>query len=226
MVWVKCGIPFFSLQMLTVNSLLQKDAGPVAAPLRCRVAAIGSPVEYSTDRGDQKQLMNFSVADSSGCIKGTLFDMECVTKLAVGHSVIIKDFILKAARARDENKTVVVTSKSSVMKCGKVAVPESKLQEALDLLFPPPPPVSPIRMAKQLPAAERTTIAGKVIQVGVFHPSPGFPSYFFSAFHNCFNVVSEDYMYIILLITFKEARGGLIYSGRLCLDCKSEIKHS
>ena len=156
---------------LTIQSVRAKKAGTMEdCELLCFLAAFTDPVSYTNDRGEVRHLTNIALCDETGIIKGTIFNDGIVKHLKSNRSYLVQNFILKEGSndREDDDKNIVLTLKSKMMLSKTVKVPDSTIDQAKLLVFPPPPPISPLNVAKFTPPRKRTSIAGTVVSVSFF----------------------------------------------------------
>ena len=132
--------------------------------------AFTEPVTYTNDRGELRHFTNIALCDETGIMKGTIFNDEIAKLLVAKKTYIVQNFILKEGSndCEDDDKNIVLTLKSTMMRSVTLKVPESTIDQARLLVFPPPPPVSPLNLAKCTAPRKRTSIAGTVVS-GSWH---------------------------------------------------------
>lgn len=91
--------------MLTIQGVLAKSPGQFPeANLKCYLVGFTPPVTYTNDRREVKNLTNFVACDTTGIIRGTIFNDGIVGHLVEKTTYIIQNFILKDTGGWEKTK--------------------------------------------------------------------------------------------------------------------------
>ena len=131
--------------------------GPLKRPLRVLVVAKGEPRQYG-DAG--KKLMNMAVCDKTTAVRAVVFDENKFGTLTEGGAVVLHNGIYK-------NSEVIINSQTRIFQTTLQDVPDNIKQDALHMIRPPAPPLTPIKDIACSPPKVRMTVRGIVTNVSI-----------------------------------------------------------
>lgn len=119
--------------------MAQKGQIPYTKSVKAKVIDTDPEHSYTNERNESRILKNFP-------------------RFREGSSVILRNVIKKP-------DGVAVTSNTKVFPCAEVSVPEHIVNQAKNLLHPPPAPTKTVSEALNSPPKERVSIKGTITQV-------------------------------------------------------------
>ena len=135
-------------------------AVPYSDGITIKVVKRGHIAKFTDSNGQEGELLNFSIADSSGAMLATLSDKTKHARIVEGRTLFIRDFILKGGK-------VAMSHKTTIMNKPKMEITPSIEESALQLIMPPSP-VKKVAEAKTSPLRSICSIKGQLVKVRFF----------------------------------------------------------
>lgn len=135
-------------------------AVPYSDGITIKVVKRGHIAKFTDSNGQEGELLNFSIADSSGAMLATLSDKTKHARIVEGRTLLIRDFILKGGK-------VAMSHKTTIMNNPRMEIPPSIEESALQLIMPPSP-VKKVAEAKTSPLRSICSIKGQIVKVRFF----------------------------------------------------------
>ena len=140
--------------MNSLERLAGSSSSPYTSPLKIQVVAKG-PVATSNKGTSYRTL---GVADTTASKKMLVFDEETSTKFEEGNTYIIRNY-------STTNGAISLNQRSKVAKTSQLVPSASLVQEAQELVFPPPAVYRPVSAITNLLPKTMLSIKGMVVEV-------------------------------------------------------------
>lgn len=124
--------------------------------VRVKVVKVGHSANFTTTSGEEMTILNFSVADETGCMLATLNDTKRVKSIAEGKFLHLRNFVLK-------NNKIFLTKSSKIMASASKDIPETICQSAVYLITPPSPKKK-VSQIRSMPTKSVVTVTGKIVK--------------------------------------------------------------
>ena len=153
-----CRMPHKSI--LELKGEKNSRAVPYSDGITIKVVKRGHIAKFTDSNGQEGELLNFSIADSSGAMLATLSDKTKHARIVEGRTLFIRDFILKGGK-------VAMSHKTTIMNNPRMEIPPSIEESAVQLIMPPSP-VKKVAEAKTSPLRSICSIKGQIVKVRFF----------------------------------------------------------
>lgn len=137
--------------------MAQKGQIPYTKSVKAKVIDTDPEHSYTNERNESHILKNCVIADEGKAVLCVVYDQTKFPRFKEGSSVILRNVIKKP-------DGVAVTSNTKVFPCAEVSVPEHIVNQAKNLLHPPPAPTKTVSEALNSPPKERVSIKGTITQ--------------------------------------------------------------
>lgn len=153
------NISLFQTTTISLSDLMaQKGQIPYTKSVKAKVIDTDPEHSYTNERNESRILKNCVIADEGKAVLCVVYDQTKFPRFREGSSVILRNVIKKP-------DGVAVTSNTKVFPCAEVSVPEHIVNQAKNLLHPPPAPTKTVSEALNSPPKERVSIKGTITQV-------------------------------------------------------------
>ena len=184
--------------MMTLSKLLStKGSKPFTTPVKVKIGGIGKTSKYVTDKGDNKEITTVGFCDKTSAMKGVVYYQTKIIPYKEGSTVMLLNYVFKA----DPSPTIIITTKTKVMKTSDLEVPDEYWAKAALIANPPPAECLTLKKVKLSPIKSMVSLKGKVVSV-----SPSF----YQTFH------SYKYIYVFPY----QNRGGFKMPEIYCWNCE------